>query len=410
MLYQSLKSEFTQQRSQPVSTGSGFFNWFGGGTTKSGTPINNTTALTLSAFYNGVNILCNDYAKLPKALYKKDGKNREKIHGSNLTYVISKRPNQYMTAFSFDKVMLLSAILKGNAYAIIVRNEITQEVTALQYVDQNKSQVEVRKFNNKLFYHIDGVVYNAEDIIHVPGFTLNGITGIGVVTFAALSLGVNLNSQEYASDYYETKGEGVGIVTTAKPMDADAKKRYSDALSGRLSNKDKFKVAVLDEMGSFQHIRLTPQETQFLLTHKEGIVEVARWLNIPPHKLKSLDNATFSNIEHQEIAHVSDSILPWAISFKAEYDVKLLTKKQQQEGLYIHFNHNSLLQADKATQADYFSKLIFSGAMTRNEVRALLELNAIDGLEEPLTPVNAQTLEQIEAKLQELKSLNDDKK
>lgn len=402
MLFQSLKSEFVQKRNTPVKSG-GFFNSFFGGITKSGKPINETTALTLSSFYNGLNILSNDYAKLPKSIYRKKDGDRIKLSDHHLNYIVSKRPNQYMTAFSFDKVMLLSAILKGNAYAIINRNELTQKVESLQYVDQNLTPVKVIEHKSKLFYRIKEKSYSSYEIIHVPGFTLNGIVGVGVVTLAAMSLGVNLNSQEYASEYYETKGEGIGIVTTAKPMDPEAKTRYASALQNRLNAATQHKVAVLDESGSFNYIRLTPQEAQFLQTNKEGVIEVARWLNIPPHKLKSLDGATFSNIEHQEIAHVSDSILPWAKSFKAEYDVKLLTKSEVEKGLYINFNHNSLLQADKKTQAEYFSKLIFSGVYTRNEVRALLDMNSLEGLSKPLTPVNAQTLDQIDAKLKELK-------
>jgi HK97 family phage portal protein len=386
----------------PVNSG-GFFNSFFGGITKRGKPINDATALTLSSFYNGLNILSNDYAKLPKSIYQKKNGDRIKLSKHHLNYIVSKRPNQYMTAFSFDKVMLLSAILKGNAYAIIRRNEVTQKVESLKYVDQNETPVKVVEHNSKLFYHIGEKSYSSYEIIHVPGFTLNGIVGVGVVTLAAMSLGVNLNSQEYASEYYETKGEGIGIVTTAKTMDPDAKTRYAGALQNRLNAAKQHKVAVLDDSGSFNYIRLTPQEAQFLQTNKEGVIEVARWLNIPPHKLKSLDGATFSNIEHQEIAHVSDSILPWAKSFKAEYDVKLLLKSEIEKGLYVNFNHNSLLQADKKTQAEYFSKLIFSGVYTRNEVRALLDMNSLEGLSEPLTPVNAQTLEQIEAKLNELK-------
>lgn len=401
MLFDSLDLAFSEKRNQPVSSG-GFFNLFGGAT-KSGKPINSNTALTLSAFYNGVNILCNDYAKLPKSIYRKTDGSRNKIDNHSLSYLVSKKPNSYMTAYTFDKVMLLSAILKGNAYAIKVKDETTQRTTSIEFIDQQKKTVQVLDSGKGLVYKIDGKLYDSDDIIHVLGFTTNGIVGIGVVTMAAMSLGVNLNAQEYASEYYESKGEGIGVVTTAKPMDGDAKIRYANGLSTRLSSKDKFKVAVLDEMGSFQHIKLTPQESQFLLAHKQGVVEVARWLNIPPHKLKSLDNATFSNIEHQEIAHVSDSILPWIKAFKAEYDTKLLTKKEVEGGYYFYFNHNSLLQSDKKTQADYFSKLIFCGSMTRNEVRGLLELNPIDGLDAPLTPVNAQTLEHIEAKLNELK-------
>ncbi len=403
MLQEALQKEFSKTPDQRVGVSGGLFNFLGA-TTKNGLLVNQHSALRLSSFYNGIELITNDFAKLPKyVIQKKDG-DRITLSDHPISYIISTRPNQYMTAFCFDKIMLQYAILKGNAYAIIERNKITQNVIALQVVDQDKSSVEVLKSNEKLFYKIEGKIYSNYEVLHIPGFSLNGITGISVIEMAANSLGVSLSSQEFSSDYYNTKGEGIAVVTTSKPLDVDGKNRYSDGLRSHLEKQGPHKVAVLDEMGSFNYIKLTPQESQFLLTNKHGVIEVARWLNLPPHKLKSLENATFSNIEHQEIQHVSDSILPWALKFQNEYDVKLFSEAEKKSKHQIKFNTGSLIRADLQAQGDYFSKMIHAGVLTRNEVRTLLEFNKIEGLNQPLTPVNTQTLEQIDLKLQELKN------
>ena len=402
MLFESLKSDLVEKRSHSDNSG-GFFNLFSG-VTRKGKPVNDQTALTLSAFYNGVQILCNDYAKLPKSVYRKEDDNRVKVSDHELTFLVSKKPNSYMTAFTFDEVMLQSALLKGNAYAIIKRSSLTGKTLSIEFVDQSVSTVKIFKTVSGLLYEIDGNRFLSTDILHIKGMSSNGIVGVSVLQYAAQSLGLSISAQEYASDYYDTKGEGTGIVTSQKDLKPEQIKAYSGALSNALSADKKFKVAVLDSSSSFQHIKLTPQEAQFLQTAKAGVEEVARWLNLPPHKIKSLENATFSNIEHQEISHISDSILPWALKFKAEYDTKLFSDSELKSGHYFHFNHNSLLRADLTTQAEYFAKMIFCGVFTRNEVRKLLDFNAILGLDEPLTPVNAQTLELIDAKLNELKS------
>ena len=41
--------------------------------------------------------------------------------------------------------------------------------------------------------------------------------------------------------------------------------------------------------------------------------------------------------------------------------------------------------------AEYLYKLVSIGVMTRNESREKLDLNPIDGLDEPLTPMNLIT-------------------
>ena len=40
---------------------------------------------------------------------------------------------------------------------------------------------------------------------------------------------------------------------------------------------------------------------------------MARLFRMPPHKIGLLENATFSNIEHQAIEFVTDTIRPWLI-------------------------------------------------------------------------------------------------
>lgn len=404
MLYQALKESSINRSATTISSGSGLLSsLFGFGASTSGVTVNNNSALTLSAFYNGITILCNDFAKLPKHVIQKTTDDRKPLPTHPVDYLINQKPNQYMNAFGFDSILMKCAILKGNGYAQKVINTFTGQVESLQYIDENKTPVTVTKYDNQLWYSFGGKTIPGEEMLHYRSlFSDNGITGIGIVTFAARSLGVSLESQEFATEYYKNKGLGLGVVTTSKPInDPDAKTRLATNISKALTEKaaKKFGVAVLDEMGSFQHVKITPQEALFLETNQNAIGEVARWLNIPVYKLKDTQNQNNSNMEHQSISHVSDSILPWALMHQQEYNAKLFTDAERKAGISVKFNINSLLQADKKTQADWYMKMIYSGVMTRNEVRVFEDLNRIDGLDEPLTPVNMQTLEQIQKQL-----------
>lgn len=371
------------------------------GLSSTSTVVNKNTALTLSAFYNGVNIICNDIAKLPKSVYQKsaDGKSRTEKSDHAVKYLIAKKPNQYMSAFEFDFVTMQDAILKGNGYAIIDRNPVTAQPTAFQYINQDDINVEVYKYNKKLYYKIDGVVYDAADVLHFTGYTSNGITGISVIKYAAQSLGVAISSQKFAGDYYDDKGVGTGVLTTTKSMTDDAKTRYSSALSAMFETKAKWVVPVIDEASSFEHLKISPQEAQFLLASEAGINEVARWLNINPVKLKHLKDTNNAISESLEREHVADSLMPWVVKRQQEYDAKLFTQQEIANGYYIKFNTNALLTADKVAQADAWMKEIYSGVTTPNEIRALKDKNPLPGLDQPLIPANLQTLEQVDAKL-----------
>lgn len=409
MIAQALKNAFqTRSTAQSVSGGSlsSIFSGFGFGGSTTSTPVNQNSALTLSAFYNGINLICNDFAKLPKSVYQKstDGKSRSELSAHPVKYLINKKPNQYMVSFNFDSILIKSAILKGNGYAYIERNKNTAQPIALQYVDQDTTPVTVFKYKNQLWYKFDGNTIPASDMIHVPGFSFNGITGISVIQHAARSLGVGISAETFSSEYYDGKGVGTGVLTTTKSMTDDAKTRYSSALSAMFAKKAKWVVPVIDEASKFEHIKITPQEAQFLLSSEHAINEVARWLNISPVKLKSLKDSNNAITESLQIEHVSDSILPWAIKVQQEFDAKLFSETETKAGIYTKFNTESLLAANKTAQADYWSKLIYNGVIAINEVRAKLDLNPVDGGDIIRTPVNSQTPEQVEAALQQIKN------
>lgn len=381
----------------------GLLNWFGGGSsTKNGTPVNTVSAKTLSAFYNGITILCNDYAKLPKSVIIKEGNKRTKDTSHPVNRLLNKRPNAFMSAFNYDAIMMQCAILKGNAYSEIVRNKLTGKVVSREFINENDTPVTVKKHNGRLWYHFNNKIVPAKDMEHVIGFSENGITGIGVVSYAAKSLGVALSSQEFAEEYYASRGVGMAVVTSSKGIENEAKSRYGNIIESRLNSKSNYKVAVIDEVESFQHISLTPQESMFLETNKHAIGEVARWLNIPTHKLKDTENSNYSNMESQNIDHVSNSVLPWSMKFRQEQEEKLFTQSEIKKGYEVNHNSNSLLEADKKTQAAFLSTMIYAGVYTRNEVRSLFDMNEIDGLSDPLTAVNMQTKEQIDANLKTL--------
>lgn len=399
MFVEALKHSTSRRNLASLNTGYNFLSSFfgGGSTTKNGIAVNSNSALTLSAFYNGVTILANDIAKLPKSVYQKQGRDSRKATEHPANYLIAKRPNEYMTSFMFHFALTLDAILKGNGLAEIVEDNFTGNPVSYNLIDQDVTPVTIKKYDNKLWYLFDGRTVAAENILHIPGFSFNGITGVGVVKHAANTLGVALENQAFAQEYYATKGVGLGVVTSAKDLDTPQKTAYANALSENLTAKSSkgFGVAVLDQMGSFQHIKITPQEAMFLQTNQMAIGEVARILNIPVYKLKDTQNQNNSNMEHQSIGHVSDSILPWKIKFEQEYDYKLFSSAQKQDGYYTKFNTNVLLLADKKTQAEYYKSLWNIGAMTTDEVRNKEDLPFIEGTDQPFFQVNTQTLEQV---------------
>ncbi|MDM1397106.1 phage portal protein [Myroides odoratimimus] len=366
-----------------------FFTGFGGGSKSIVTP---KRALTIPAFYNAVDQLSNDIAKLPKAVHIKEGVNRRKYVEHPLNYLISTQPNPMMTAFDFWKLVVVLVILRGNCYVLVNRsNNGVEESLVIQ--DSDDVEVLKDKVNNQLFYKIKDKAYSSSDVLHFKGFSLDGVVGIGVIKWAAHNLGVNLDAQEYQRDIYSDRGLGYGVIESEKDITKENKKIISEGFTKKLNERNKFKVPVLDEGLKYKPITITPAEAQFLETNKNSVIEIARWLNIAPHKIKDLSRGTYSNIEVQNIEHVQDSLIPWISRIEQELDRKLFfVNDGSEEKQYVKFNEKVLLRGDMKARGEFLTRMIYAGVMTRNEARALEDMDPLEGLDEPLTPVNMEMM------------------
>jgi HK97 family phage portal protein len=382
----------------------GFGGWFGA--ESKGTMANSKSAFTLSAFYNAVEQLSNDMAKLPKIVFKKDGESRIKFSEHPVNKLISQRPNSLMTAFDFWKIIDISCTVKGNGYAEIVRNAFTGLIEELYFLDHDDVKVFIK--DRKLYYTYKGRAIDAADILHFKGFSFDGLVGVGVVTFAAKQLGISIDSQTYQQEVYKDRGLGYGVIESDLEVDKTNKIAIEDSFSSKMSGASKFKVPMLDAGMKYKSISISPAEAQFLETNKSGVLEVCRWLNIAPHKLKDITSGNYSNIYQQSIEHVQDSIMPRAVSREQELDAKLFSKKEQLT-IYTKFNISALLRGDLAMKQGFYTAMVYAGIYTRNEVRALEDMNPIDGLSEILQPVNMQALSMANQLIKEQQNGNSSK-
>ena len=96
-------------------------------------------------------------------------------------------------------------------------------------------------------------------------------------------------------------------------LSPDASKRLKESWNSQYAGAENaHKTAVLEEGMDLISVGMTAEQAQFLETRKFQRNEIAAIFGVPPHKIGDLERATFSNIEHQAIEVVTDTIRPWA--------------------------------------------------------------------------------------------------
>ena len=129
---------------------SSFYSFFFGGTS-SGKPVNETTAMQMTAVYSCVRILSEAVAGLPLNVYRYNNTGgKEKALKHPLYRLLHDEPNPEMTSFAFRETLMSHLLLWGNAYAQVIRNA-RGEVIALYPLMPNKMTVD-RDQNGRLSF------------------------------------------------------------------------------------------------------------------------------------------------------------------------------------------------------------------------------------------------------------------
>ena len=370
----------------------GGFPGFSYGLTESAKKVNVRSALTLSAFYSGIDMIANSIAILPHSVCQKTEGNIKYLKDHPVNYLLNNRPNHHQSPFGFKHLIAFTVLTRGNYFAGIVTDESGNKI-ALDFWDPGL--VTVIDHEGKLFYSYKSEMYSAYEVFHVSGLSFDGKLGKSVLEFAADNLGVTLNAQKFGSSSLEDQGLSYGVIETDKVLKAPAKDAIGSAFEKRLTSMNKHRAAVLDEGMKYSKIGLNPEESKFIETYASGTEDIARWLHIPNHKLRIKGEGGYNSMVQMEQDYLQSAVKPLAQKIKEELEYKLFTDTEKLDYIAVDQNFNILLQVDPKSRAEYYKSMVFLKAMTPNEIRVLESLNPYDGGNQFLQMSNLLNEEQI---------------
>ena len=384
--------------STPVSNWLDGLRW--GQDTTSGIRVDEDTALNFSAVFCAVTVLSDSLKILPISVYRHraDG-GRDPAPASPVHRLLHLRPNPRTTPARFISYMQACKLLWGNGYAQIDQDGKGRP-TALWPI--HPSRVVVGVVDGVPHYEItpedDGEKYTIDQsqMFHVYDLSNNGYTGVSRIGAARESLGLGLAAETFGSSFFGQGARPGGVLEHPGNPSDEATKNLRTSWERLHKGADNAgKIAILREGIKYQAIGIPPEDAQFLETRQFQVVEVARWFNITPHKLKDLTHATFSNVEHLGIEFVTESILPHTVDFEQEADFKLFPT--QEHGVYFaKFNLNALLRGDAETRAKYYETMRRNGVYSVNEIRRLEDMNPVgDEGDVRIVELNMQPLESL---------------
>lgn len=335
---------------------------------RSGTVVNDDSSMQVAAFNRGLIYISTQIAKLPWDVKDVDNK----ILPGQLSNLLNLAPNPEMNAFRWRLCMVQNAILTGNSYAEIERDGAGRPL-ALWPLESSRMELLRTDQGDLVYAYSDpsgGSVYlQPRDVFHLPNFhTKDGLVGQGVVSYGRDVLGIQIAADSMAAGIFYNSGIPSGVLYHPGRMSEEAYKRLKESWAEQQGGKKSGSTSILEEGVKYEPINVDPNALQFLQSRQFGVLEIARFLGIPPTKLFDVTASTYSNVEQSNLEVATDTLDTWATNLEMEADVKILNNRYA--GRFTDIDLYSIFRGDMKTRSDYFKAMMSVGAITPNQIRA----------------------------------------
>jgi HK97 family phage portal protein len=348
-----------------------------------GIAVSPERALAIAPVFQAINLISGDVAKLPLNIYKRTPEQGDKGRVIDENHpgqrLLKYRPNAEMSAFKFWRRMMTHALLWSNAYALIERDETGNPISLLPLLPDRTSPHRTKA--GVLFYvsEIGGELkgFAASNILHLEQISVNGLADCQLIYKARESFALSIAAENFASKYFSNGGRIGGILE----MPAGMQKQGADNLEAGFRKTyegldTSFKTVILRDGAKFHQAQFTPEQTQMVSARTQQVKEVARWFNIPPHKLGDDSNASYNSLEQENRSYLNHCLSAWLKTIESECYLKILAPMEQESNShFIEFNVGALIAADIATQYQIYRTGIEAGILSPDEVRAMQNLN-----------------------------------
>lgn len=350
--------------------------------------VNKTSALTISAIWNGVLQISQDFGAFSKHVYAETKGVKQKIdHPLN---ALLAQPNKIQTGPVFFESLMMNYQLRGNGLAYIKKDKHGRinENSELIILDPDRTKVRISKKGNIFYdsftmYGLDKEIeykgLRTDEVIHVPNLSYGGIWGTDIVQQFSESLGLAKSQEAYNNELYLNGGSPQMVLSYPGKLPADASKEINEKLQRDHAGYGKHHRAfIMGDGGTVQQTTFNPEQLSFLTSRVFQVEEVARMINMPLHKIKSMKASTNNNIEQQSKEYYQDTQQPIITKFEAEINKKILGTSVDSSNS-VEWDMDDTMRADVKTKFTAYGQAATFQFMTTNEIRAKLGLAPITG-------------------------------
>jgi HK97 family phage portal protein len=335
-------------------------------------------AESVSAVYACVSAISETIATLPLVLYRResdDGRERAKNHP--LYKVLHDSPNSNQTALEFREQMQAAVLLKGNAYAEIIRGYDGQ-VRELLPLHPDRVNVLVLE-NGRLGYEYTDTKGRVrrllqDEVFHLRHRTENGATGVSPIAAAREVVELALAERDHGNSTFRNGTKLSGLLKFPAKLNSDQRERIREGWQSQYGGgANAGKTAILEEGVDYQAVSMTLEDAEWIASRQFSVEEVCRLFRVPPTIVGDLRHGNYSNSVEMSRQFVVLSLRRHLTMWEQAISRCLLTEAGRRTYFAEH-SVEGLLRGDSLNRAQFYHHAISDGWMDADEVRQLENL------------------------------------
>ena len=370
----------------------------------SGIPVNEFTALGVSTVTACVGLIADMVAKLPINLYRKDASGPVKITDHPAIILMGGMPSDLHTSFELRQLMETGKGLGGNGYARVFRDAYG-DPRSIQWIEPYKVNPRIAEKPNGerwVAYYVEGQSdpLTRYDIIHVRGFSKDGIQGLSPVRLLRESIGTALSQTEAAGRLMKNGAKWPGFMTVEgiqnTPQGKEQLEKIRDEInSNMLGVMNNGRIPVVGGNLKFTATNgMSMVDAQFIESRRFELQEIARLYRIPSFLIGDTTSSTTwgSGIEQQTLGFLNFCLDSHLVGWEQSLAHTLLTTEEQKSGYYFQFDRDELANVALEARANFYQTMRNIGVFSANDIRAKLGAQRIsteDGGDDYGKPFNA---------------------
>lgn len=311
------------------------------------------------------------------------GENKERITDHETARFLSVSPNSIYTPIQFFTYMEFCRNHFGNAYAYVER--LNGKITGIYPLDPRMVQIWVnntdmftkRKYT---YYYTDersGKAFwlDPEDVLHVKSWVTDrsGLAGKSVREILATNMAGSKASQAFLNDLYQKGLTANAVVKYVGDLSREQQKVMLKQIDKQARDEGR-RLITLPVGYDIQTLDLKLTDSQFYELKKYNALQVAAAFGIQPNQLNDYSKSSYANSAAQSLSFYVNTLLYNITLYEQEFNRKLLTTREQVQGLGFKFNVWTILRGDPTQQADVLQKMVTSAIYSPNEARSKLDM------------------------------------